>query len=61
MPEPKEPPPPKRPRGRPSKVVGLGVETTPEQVARNIFAAAKPPDPTKRRVKQRRRAPTSTS
>ena len=58
MSEPEKPQPPKRPRGRPpTRVVKL--DATPEQAARNIFAAAKPPDPKKQRKPKRRRVAPS--
>lgn len=42
----------RRPKGRPpTRVVRL--DATPEQIIRNIFAAAKPPD-SKRRIPRRK-------
>lgn len=37
-----------RPAGRPATRV-LKIDATPEEVARRIFANAKPPDPSKRK------------
>lgn len=37
-------------RGRPEKFVKL--DATPEEVARAIFSAVKPPDPSKRKVRR---------
>lgn len=54
MPEQKSPRA-RRPRER--QVIKL--DATPEEVARNIFAAAKPPDQTKRISKRARKPPTA--
>lgn len=43
MPASKENESPKRPRGRPPKPIPK-LDATPEEVARALFAAAKPPD-----------------
>ena len=37
-----------RPRGRPQTQHIQHIDATPEEVARAMFAAVKPPDPTKR-------------
>ena len=39
---------PKRPRGRPPKPIPK-LDATPEEVARALFAAATPPDPSLRK------------
>ena len=46
----KKPNKPKPKRGRPETRV-LKIDATPEQVAKAMFATAKPPDPSKRIVK----------
>lgn len=40
-----------RPAGRPAKRV-LKLDATPEEVARRIFANAKPPDPSKQKPRE---------
>ena len=42
---------PKRKRGRPPKPVPR-IDATPERIARAIFAAAKPPDPSRRKPRR---------
>lgn len=54
MAEPKQPTPPKRRPGRPETRVVERLKASPEEVARRIFASAKPPDPTRRRRQRRR-------
>ena len=48
--------PPPRPRGRPPKPIPK-IEASPERVARAIFSAVKPPDPTIRVPKTHTRKP----
>ena len=49
----KSKPEPKRKRGRPeTRVLKLNV-SSPEEAFRRIFAAADPPDPSKRKIKNR--------
>ena len=43
---------PKRKRGRPPKPIPM-IDASPEEVARAMFAAAKPPDPSLRKFNQR--------
>ncbi len=43
---------PKRKRGRPPKPIPR-IDETPERVARAIFGAVKPPDPSRRKLNQR--------
>ena len=47
----KEKPTEKKPRGRPV-TREIKLDATPEQVAKAVFAAAKPPDPSKRKIKR---------
>ena len=44
--------PKKRPRGRPLKNEIEKLDATPEEVAQAIFAAATPPDPSKRKKRR---------
>ena len=44
----------KRKRGRPPKPVP-GIDATPEQIARAIFSAVKPPDPSLRKFNLKRK------
>ena len=44
---------PKRPRGRPPKEVPK-LNASPEKIARNIFSAVKPPDPSIRKPRRKR-------
>ena len=55
MREPKKPDPPKRRPGRPETRV-IKLDATPEEVARGIFANAKPPDPKRRRKRPGRKS-----
>ena len=48
-----------RPRGRPPKPIPK-IEASPERVARAIFSAVKPPDPSIRVTKTGTRKPKST-
>ena len=47
-----ETPEPKRKRGRPPKPIPK-IDASPERVARAIFSAVKPPDPSLRKSSQR--------
>lgn len=48
---------PKRKRGRPEKPIPK-IDATPERVARAMFSAVKPPDPSLRKFNVKRAAPS---